>query len=65
VQIFQQGRDQAVKQAFYKALAGALDEQCDLPPAQLIVSCCANSPEDWSFGEGRAQFLDGGLPLKK
>lgn len=65
MQIFQQGRDKAKKQGFYKALAEALEAQCGLDPKQLIITCSANEQEDWSFGEGRAQFLDGGLPLKK
>jgi hypothetical protein len=42
-----------------------LEENCDVPSKQLIITCTANSQEDWSFGEGRAQFLDGGLPLKE
>lgn len=64
VQIFQQGRDKSTKQECYKELAKALEEECDTPSQQLIITCTANSQEDWSFGEGRAQFLDGALPLK-
>ena len=30
-------------------------------PTDLVVSVAANSPEDWSFGLGRAQFLEGDL----
>ena len=30
-------------------------------PSDLIVSVMGNSREDWSFGLGRAQFLEGDL----
>ena len=36
-------------------------QRCAIAPTDLIVSVMANDREDWSFGEGRAQFLDGGL----
>ncbi|KAE9962994.1 hypothetical protein EG328_011851 [Venturia inaequalis] len=65
IQIFQQGRDKDTKQKFYRELAKALESECGVPGAQLIISCAENGKEDWSFGEGRAQFLDGGLPLKE
>lgn len=61
VQVFQQGRDAAQKQALYAALATRLEERCAIAPTDLIVSVMENEREDWSFGEGRAQFLDGGL----
>ena len=32
-----------------------------MAPTDLIVSVVANDREDWSFGLGRAQFLDGDL----
>ncbi len=61
IQVTQQGRDRAQKQALYAELAARLEERCGVAPTDLIVSVSANDPEDWSFGEGRAQFLDGGL----
>lgn len=61
VQVFQQGRDAEQKQALYRTLADRLQEHCAVRPQDLIVSVSANEKEDWSFGEGRAQFLDGGL----
>lgn len=61
VQVLQQGRNAGQKQAFYAALAQQLEEKCDIPGEDLIVSISANSPEDWSFGNGRAQFLTGEL----
>ena len=49
------------KQQFYELLAAKLADQCDLDPADLIVSITENDDEDWSFGHGRAQFLTGEL----
>ena len=61
IQIFQQGRNAELKQAIYKELQKRLEEECGVPGTDLIVSCSANSKEDWSFGIGRAQFLVGDL----
>jgi len=61
VHIFQQGRTAEVKQKFYKELGQRLEKECGVDGQNLIISCAHNEKEDWSFGEGRAQFLDGGL----
>ena len=61
VQIVQQGRDRARKEAVYAALASRLERDCGVRPADLVVSVTENSREDWSFGLGRAQFLTGEL----
>lgn len=61
IQIFQQGRSAEVKQAFYAKLAESLEEQCGLNGNDLIVTCLQNEKADWSFGMGRAQFLNGDL----
>ncbi|THX19346.1 4-oxalocrotonate tautomerase [Aureobasidium pullulans] len=61
IQIFQQGRDAEKKQAIYAALAERLENECGVPKTDLVVSCSANTKEDWSFGLGRAQFLTGEL----
>lgn len=61
IQVFQQGRSAAQKQKFYAELMAALKEKDGLRAEDLIISCSRNEREDWSFGEGRAQFLDGGL----
>ncbi|MCD1144783.1 tautomerase family protein [Kocuria sp. LUK] len=61
VQILQQGRDEAQKQAVYRALAERLRERTGLDPQDLIVAVSANTRADWSFGEGQAQFLEGRL----
>lgn len=61
VQITQQGRTATQKQALYAGLAAALHERVGLDPADLVVSVVDNTPADWSFGHGRAQFLEGDL----
>lgn len=61
LQIFEQGRDAAQKQAAYAALAERLEAECGVRPEDLIVSMMENTHADWSFGMGRAQFLTGEL----
>jgi phenylpyruvate tautomerase PptA (4-oxalocrotonate tautomerase family) len=61
LQVFQQGRSEEQKRALYAGLAKRLEEATGLAPSDLIVSVTGNSREDWSFGLGRAQFLEGDL----
>ena len=61
VQIFQQGRTADHKQAAYAHLAERLAAEDLVRPEDLIVSVTANERADWSFGLGRAQFLEGTL----
>ena len=61
IQITQQGRSEQQKREVYAALASRLEQECKLPPEDLVVSITTNTLGDWSFGLGRAQFLDGDL----
>jgi phenylpyruvate tautomerase PptA (4-oxalocrotonate tautomerase family) len=61
LQVFQQGRSEEQKRDLYAGLATRLEEATGLSPGDLIVSVLGNSREDWSFGLGRAQFLEGDL----
>ena len=61
VQVFQQGRSEQQKKALYARLAERLQAECGVAPTDLVVSVAANGREDWSFGLGRAQFLEGDL----
>ncbi|HET9871220.1 MAG TPA: tautomerase family protein [Propionibacteriaceae bacterium] len=61
IQIFQQGRSEAQKKATYAALAERLESKCGILATDLVVSVIGNQREDWSFGLGRAQFLEGDL----
>ncbi len=62
IQIFQQGRTSEQKKAAYAQLARRLDRDCAVRPEDLVISITANERADWSFGLGRAQFLEGDLP---
>jgi hypothetical protein len=61
IQVFEQGRDAKLKKALYAELQRILERDCGVPGTNLIVTCSANSKEDWSFGIGKAQFLTGEL----
>ena len=61
VQVVQQGRTTEQKQALYAALAERLEDKTGLAPTDLVVSVSENTRADWSFGMGRAQFVDGDL----
>ncbi|WP_111494232.1 MULTISPECIES: tautomerase family protein [Marinobacter] len=54
-------RPQPQKIRFYKLLAQKLEASCGVSPDDLIVSVVENTDADWSFGQGRAQFLTGEL----
>ena len=59
IQIFQQGRSTEQKQAAYAELAKRLEAECGVRPEDVIISVVANRHVDWSFGLGRAQFVEG------
>jgi phenylpyruvate tautomerase PptA (4-oxalocrotonate tautomerase family) len=61
LQVLQQGRSEEQKRALYAGLAQRLEEAAGLSPSDLVVSVASNTREDWSFGLGRAQFLEGDL----
>ncbi|MCW2540080.1 MAG: 4-oxalocrotonate tautomerase [Frankiales bacterium] len=61
IQVTEQGRDDDQKKALYRALADRLEAEASVRPQDLIVSIVANTSADWSFGLGRAQFLEGDL----
>jgi len=61
LQVFQQGRSEEQKRALYAGLARRLHEVTGLAGTDLVVSVVSNTREDWSFGLGRAQFLEGDL----
>lgn len=61
IQIVQQGRTTEQKKAAYEQLALRLSTDCGVKETDLVVSITANTRADWSFGFGRAQFLEGDL----
>jgi phenylpyruvate tautomerase PptA (4-oxalocrotonate tautomerase family) len=64
IQVTQQGRNTKQKKAMYKEMSKAM-EKIGISPYDLIISVTKNTKADWSFGLGRAQFLDGDLIEKK
>ncbi|MFD6280246.1 tautomerase family protein [Streptomyces sp. NPDC060209] len=63
VHIFtQRGRSAQDKQLVYRTLAEQLAET-GVDGKDLFVSYFENGPEDWSFADGRAQYVEGDLPV--
>lgn len=54
-------RGRQAKEAFYRLLTEELQRSCGIAPSDVMVSMVENTDEDWSFGLGRAQFLNGDL----
>jgi hypothetical protein len=49
------------KENFYKLLVRELESTCGIAPSDVVVSIVTNSDEDWSFGNGHAQYMTGEL----
>ena len=50
------GRDAGQKSAFYKAIADGLHERLGMRHEDIVINLVENSREDWSFGNGEAQY---------
>lgn len=61
VQVVSRPRGKEAKQKFYRLLVEELEKSCGISPNNVMVSIVENTDEDWSFGLGRAQFLEGDL----
>jgi hypothetical protein len=61
VSVTSRERTPEMKQKFYAELCRELKESCAIDPNDVIVSIVTNSAADWSFGNGRAQFITGEL----
>ena len=57
IQITLNARTQAVKVALYKAIADRLSKNPGVRPQDVLVSLVGVQPEDWSFGDGKAQYV--------
>ena len=51
------GRTVDMKQRFYKAVADGLQEQLKLRREDVFISLVEVSKENWSFGNGEAQYV--------
>ena len=61
VQVTSRPRTRQAKEAFYRLLCEELERSCGIAPSDVMVSITTNTDEDWSFGNGRGQFLTGEL----
>jgi 4-oxalocrotonate tautomerase len=50
------GRTVDQKRAFYKALADGLHERLGMRREDVVINLVENSKENWSFGNGEAQY---------
>lgn len=65
IQIFTQGgRSQEAKQSLFAAVANKLGE-LGVGGENVFIGYVENTPGDWSFGFGRAQYVTGELDVPK
>jgi 4-oxalocrotonate tautomerase len=57
IQITLNQRTQPVKVALYKVIAARLANNPGVRPEDVLISLVPVSPEDWSFGDGKAQYV--------
>jgi 4-oxalocrotonate tautomerase len=50
------GRDAAMKRAFYAAVAAGLRDRVGIRPEDVFINLVEVAPENWSFGNGLAQY---------
>jgi 4-oxalocrotonate tautomerase len=55
--VLSSGRDAAKKQAFYARVVALLEENPGLRPQDVVINLVEDKREDWSFGNGVAQYL--------
>lgn len=51
-----EGRTLEMKKAFYKAVAEGLHERLALRPEDVVINLVEVKKENWSFGNGEAQY---------
>ena len=61
VTVISRPRTEEMKKAFYAELCRELKGSCGIEASDVMVSIVTNTDADWSFGNGRAQFLTGEL----
>ena len=61
LQVTSRPRTREQKEAFYRLLCEELMRSCGIAPSDVVVSIVENTDADWSFGNGRGQFLTGEL----
>jgi phenylpyruvate tautomerase PptA (4-oxalocrotonate tautomerase family) len=61
VTVVSRPRGREAKQKFYAELCRELKDACGMEASDVMVTIVTNTDEDWSFGNGRSQFLTGEL----
>jgi 4-oxalocrotonate tautomerase len=51
------GRSVEAKQALYRGIAERLARSPGVPSGDVLITLVENGPEDWSFGNGVAQYV--------
>jgi 4-oxalocrotonate tautomerase len=51
------GRSVEAKQALYRGITERLARSPGVPSADVLITLVENGPEDWSFGNGVAQYV--------
>jgi hypothetical protein len=54
-------RSTKAKQMFYSEVVNRLNEELGIRKADVMFSLVPNNDDDWSFGNGEAEFLNGKL----
>jgi 4-oxalocrotonate tautomerase len=57
---FNEGRTVEQKQAFYTALVKSLNERLGIRPQDVTINLVEVKKENWSFGNGVAQYVEQG-----
>jgi hypothetical protein len=52
-----QGRSVEAKQALYRGITERLSRSPGVRPADVLITLLQNGAEDWSFGNGVAQYV--------
>lgn len=61
IEVVSRPRSREAKTAFYENLCADLEASCGVARSDVMISFTQNADEDWSFGNGEAQFLTGRL----
>ena len=61
VTVISRPRTEEMKKAFYAELCRELQASRGIAASDIMISIVTNTDADWSFGNGRAQFLTGEL----
>ncbi|MBB2166792.1 tautomerase family protein [Gluconacetobacter aggeris] len=61
LEVVSRPRSREAKLAFYEILCAEWQDKCGIAPSDVMISFVQNTDDDWSFGNGRAQFVTGEL----